>query len=110
MKKFEDLLNKRDDEIEREKKAKADEEEARRQNSINLLIRNTFTFGLSGALIGAILGFGKGCKSYGDHYVGSGDHFSEPFIYILPNALTVCIIGAVIGIIVGYIKGQKQIE
>ena len=72
------------------------------------VVKNARSYGFVGLTIGAVIGFGKGCVSYGDHYVGSGGNFSEPFRYILPNALVLCLIGVVIGILVGIYKGQNS--
>ena len=81
----------------------------RRKKAVkDAVVKNARSYGFVGLTIGAVIGFGKGCVSYGDNYIGSGGNFSEPFRYILPNALILCIIGVVIGILVGIYKGQNS--
>lgn len=60
--------------------------------------------GLVGLLLGAIIGFGKGCVNW----THSQRSLSEPFIYIPETALIVCIVGASIGFVVGAIIGQNK--
>lgn len=69
-------------------------------------VMNVFGGGASGGflglLLGAIIGFGKGCANYSPY------NGSSPFTYIPTAALTVCIIGAVLGAVVGAISAQSE--
>lgn len=82
--------------------------ERRKKAIIKAVVKNVQSYGFVGLIIGAVIGFGKGCISYGDNYVGTGDHFLEPFRYIIPNALIICLIGVFVGIFVGISKGQNN--
>lgn len=80
------------------------EQGARNKASVQYAFEGGASSGLFGLLLGAIIGFGKGCVNY----VPSHGSLSEPFVYIPETALTVCIIGAVFGIVVGVIVGQNK--
>jgi ElaB/YqjD/DUF883 family membrane-anchored ribosome-binding protein len=129
MKKLEEILYKKSIELEsqeNEQKQKAEKELKRKeieklkqkeQNKIaknkaiiNSAKDNALSYGLIGLVIGAVIGFGKGCVSYGNSYVSFSDRsiFLEPFRYIIPNALIIGFVGVVIGILVGINKGQNN--
>jgi len=71
---------------------------------------NALSYGLIGLVIGAVIGFGKGCVSYSNSAITSSGYkpFLEPFRYIIPNALIICLVGVIIGILVGINKGQNN--
>ena len=81
----------------------------RKRATGNAVVENAKTYGLIGLIIGAIIGFGKGCIKY--QYVppsiDSGDSFFVPFRDIPTNAIILCLVGLVIGILVGINKGQN---
>ena len=76
----------------------------RNKASVKFAFNDALIYGLIGTIIGAILGFGKGCVNY---HPGNSP-LSEPFWYIPERALTVCIIGVIIGVFIGIIRGQLK--
>lgn len=77
---------------------------ARNKASFKFAIDNALIYGFWGAIIGALLGFGKGCKNYNPGV----SSLAEPFLYIPENALNLCIAGLIIGVFAGIIKGQTK--
>lgn len=86
------------------------ERNAKKKAILNSASENAFSYGLIGLVIGAVIGFGKGCVSYSNSAITSSGYkpFLEPFRYIIPNALIICLIGVIIGILVGINKGQNS--
>lgn len=110
-KEFEEELKRKDIEKERLKELESIETNKRRKEAIlNVIGNNVLSYGFIGLLIGAVIGFGKGCVRY--NYVppsiDGGDSFFVPFRYIIPNALIICFIGVIIGVLVGIFKGQNE--
>lgn len=110
-KEFEEELRRK--EIEKEKRKEIENIEAikRRKKAISkAVIEDAQSYGFIGLIIGAVIGFGKGCVSYGNSYVSFSDRsiFLEPFRYIIPNALIIGFIGVIIGVLVGMNKGQNS--
>ena len=110
-KEFDEELRRK--EIEKEKRKEFENIEAikRRKKAISKgVIENAQSYGFIGLIIGAVIGFGKGCVSYSNSAVTSSGYkpFLEPFRYIIPNALIICLIAIVIGVLVGINKGQNN--
>lgn len=127
MNNLEELLKKKSEELTRQEQANLIEKEKleseqriahtrlleneRRQKTkefTQTLIRQTLKGCLIGVVIGAIIGFGKGCIRY-DYVppsIDGGDSFYVPFRYILPNMFSFGIIGTIIGLVVGLIEGS----
>ncbi len=82
----------------------------RKKAILKAATENALSYGLIGLIIGAVLGFGKGCVSYSNSAITSTGYkpFLEPFRYILGTALIIGIIGVIIGILVGISKGQNS--
>lgn len=90
------------------------ERKAKNKAFVSDIFSSAFGFGWGGAVLGAFVGFGKGCVRFeatdgGAEGTNRYGHinFLEPFWYIPETALYVFIIGAIIGIIIRVIKGQK---
>lgn len=85
------------------------ERKARNKAFVSDVFSSAFGFGWGGAILGAFVGFGKGCVRFDVSRPNPYGHptLLEPFWYIPETALYVFIIGAIIGIIVRVIKGQK---
>lgn len=88
-------------------------EERERRAFVSDVFSNAFYFGRIGAILGAFVGFCKGCVRYDPRICPDGTNryghlnLLEPFWYIPATAFYVFIIGAIIGIIFRVIKGQK---
>jgi hypothetical protein len=90
-------------------------EERERRAYVSDLFSNAFYFGRIGAILGAFVGFCKGCGRYEAMIPEGADgtnryghlNLLEPFWYMPATAFYVFIIGAIIGIIFRVIKGQK---
>jgi len=123
MKKLNELLSKKLTEIESEEKEffdksdyelKIKEQELVQQKELERIARNKASLeyawvsalggGFFGLILGALLGFGKGCAEYSEQ----NRSLLQPFWYIPETMFTFCIIGAIIGALVGLIKGQVK--
>lgn len=91
-------------------KQKEQKKIAKNKAIINSAKDNALSYGLIGLVIGAVIGLGKGCVSYSNSAITSSGYkpFLEPFRYIIPNALIICLVGIIIGILVGINKGQNN--
>jgi len=82
---------------------------AKKKAILNSAAKNAFSYGKIGLIIGAVIGFVKGCDSYSNSAITSSGYkpFLELLRYIIPNALIICLVGVIIGILIGINKGQN---
>ncbi len=102
----EELLRKESNKLEQDKLAKFS-----KKNTIKrFALDNAYSYGFKALIIGAVIGFIKGCSRYSNSNITSSGYkpFLEPFRYIIPNALIIGLFGVVIGILVGIKKGQNN--
>ncbi len=108
MKKLEELLKKRESELEAEEKQREIREKARKRDFNEKLISLPFAGGFFGLLIGLVLGFFKSCGLF--HYnVG---HAEDAYLFKFEGTgelLFYCLlIGAIIGFVYALISQHNE--